>query len=363
MDSTTVLALMSELSEKPVPTFTIGFEDLDYDERHYARRVANHFGSDHTEELLRLDAMALLPTLANYFDEPFGDSSALATFRIAQVAGASLRVVLTGDGGDEAFAGYPRYQSLLALDRFARVPKPIRDGLLTVRDGARRHLTRRGAGQQRPDGLREVLSRSVDDKYVWLVSMSEPAVRKRLMGGDVVADQDDFLLSVLRAGPNDPLERVSRADLLTYLPDDLMVKMDRATMASSLEARAPLLDHRLIEYLARMPATEKRSGRRAKPLLREIAESLLPRELLERPKFGFAVPLERWFRSDLADLYRATVLASDARLRDHLDQGVAAELLEDHLSGGIDRARQMWLLLIFELWARRWLAPVLLGSG
>ncbi len=351
VDSTTVLALMTELSGKPVPTFTIGFEDVGYDEREYARAAATHYGADHTEELMRLDAVSLLPTLPTYFDEPFGDSSALATFRIAQVAGAGMRVVLTGDGGDEAFAGYPRYRSLLALDRFSRVPRPVRDGLLHLRDLARR-LAGRRIDVSGAEALREILGASIDDQYIWLVSMTSPAVRARLLRGDPLADQSGYLRDALGTGPSTHLERAARADILTYLPEDLMVKMDRATMASSLEARAPFLDHELVEYTARIPAARKLRGRQTKPLLREIAEAVVPQQLLSRPKFGFSVPLEGWFHTDLAAIYRETVLSPEARIRDHLDQDVAAELLEEHLNHTSDQARQMWLLLTFELGAK-----------
>ena len=208
-----------------------------------------------------------------YFDEPFGDSSALATFRIAQVAGAGMRVVLTGDGGDEAFAGYPRYRSLLALDRFSRVPRPVRDGLLHLRDLARR-LAGRRIDVSGAEALREILGASIDDQYIWLVSMTSPAVRARLLRGDPLADQSGYLRDALGTGPSTHLERAARADILTYLPEDLMVKMDRATMASSLEARAPFLDHELVEFTARIPADRKLRGRQTKPLLREIAEAV-----------------------------------------------------------------------------------------
>ena len=354
LDSTMVLALMTESTQQPVRTFTIGFEDAAYDEREAARLAARHFGADHREEIVRLDAAALLPRLVRHFDEPFGDSSALPTFRLADIAGGQLRVVLSGDGGDEAFAGYSRYSTLLALNRFARTPRWLRHSILAAREVGHAVRGHRALFDER--GMAAVLDGSSDDRYIWMVSTTRFELRRRLMLDEEIADQDDVLRSTLAQGPVDVVPRVLRADLLGYLPDDLLVKMDRATMASSLEARAPFLDHRLIEFMATVPANLLLTGRRLKPLLREVADSLLPLDLRERPKQGFAVPLDRWFREGLADVYRSTVLSPEARIRDHLDQTEAASLLTTHIEGGRNLGRQLWLLLTFEFWARCWLS-------
>jgi asparagine synthase (glutamine-hydrolysing) len=355
MDSSTVLALMAEASERPVKTFTIGFEDAEYDERHYAKAVATHFGTEHTEEVVALDVIEMLPHLAEHYDEPFGDSSAIPTYRVAQVASPHVRVVLTGDGGDETFAGYDRYRVLLALSRLAVLPTPVRRGLVQARDAARRVSGKPVARSDSNTSLAETVGLPLDVQYLRNLSQSDLRLRSRLMGGDPVADQDAYLLGALATGPSDLLDRMLWADTLTYLPEDLLVKMDRATMAHSLEARAPLLDHELVEFTGRLPAERKLQGGTTKILLREIARTLLPPSLLDRPKYGFAAPLEGWFRSDLAGVYRDVVLAPDARLRDHLDQDVAATMLAEHLGGRADLSRRMWLLLAFELWARRWL--------
>ena len=164
-----------------------------------------------------------------------------------------------------------------------------------------------------------------------------------------------YLLDVLRSGPTDAIDRMLRADLLTYLPEDLLVKMDRATMANSLEARSPLLDHKLVEFAARLPVGDKIDGKTTKVLLREIAKRLMPADHVDRPKMGFAAPIGEWFRSDLGDRFTELVLAPDAATRDHLDQTYAAEMLRQHRSGVADYDGQLWSLLMFELWARRWL--------
>lgn len=355
MDSSTVLALMAEMSPRPVMTFTIGFEDAGYDERPYARAVARAFGTDHVEEVVRLDAFSLLPDLATHFDEPFGDSSAIPTYRVAQMAARSVRVVLTGDGGDETFGGYGSYRSQLALSRLDILPPTLRRGVVRGRQ-----LQRRLAGRPSPQSdsitsLEELVSLPSDMRYVRIMSMSDLRLRLRLLRDDPVANQDDYLLKVMRSGPRAPLDRMLAADTMSYLPDDLLVKMDRATMAHSLEARAPLLDHVLVEFAATLSPSRKIRAHLTKVLLREVTRTLLPPHLLERPKHGFSVPLGTWFSGGLGELYRETVLSPDAILRDHLDQATAASLLDEHVGGAADHGRRLWLLLSFELWGRRWL--------
>jgi len=355
MDSSTVLALMAESTARPVMTFTIGFEDAGYDERDSARAVARHFATDHSEEVIRLDAISLLPDLATYYDEPFGDSSAIATYRVAQMAAPHVRVVLTGDGGDETFGGYGSYRSQLALNRLDVLPPAIRRGAIRGRLLARSLVGRRSARSDSITSLEELVSVPADVRYVRMMSMSDLRLRARLLRDDVLADQDGYLLSVMRSGPSEPLDRMLAADTMSYLPDDLLTKMDRATMAHSLEARAPLLDHPLVEFAATLPPIRKLRGQVTKVLLREVSRALLPAHLVERPKHGFAVPLGGWFTGRLGDVYRETVLSPEAMLRDHLDQATAASLLDDHLRGPVDHGRRLWLLLSFELWARRWL--------
>ena len=235
------------------------------------------------------------------------------------------------------------------------LPRPVRKGLVHARDAARRVSGKAVARSDSNTSLAETVALGADEQYLRGLSQSDLRLRSRLLGGDPVADQDAYLLDALAAGPRDLLDRMLYADTLTYLPEDLLVKMDRATMAHSLEARAPLLDHKLVEFTGRLPAQRKMDAGTTKVLLREIAGTLLPPSMLDRPKYGFAAPLEGWFRDELAGVYRDVVLAPDARLRDHLDQQVAAGMLTEHLGGRADLSRRMWLLLAFELWARRWL--------
>jgi asparagine synthase (glutamine-hydrolysing) len=361
MDSSIVTAVMAQESAEPVRTFSIGFENEAYDELPYARAVARQYGTIHTEEVVRLDAIELLPDLADHFDEPFGDPSAIPTFRVAQLAARELKVVLTGDGGDETFGGYPRYQSHRTYGELDVVPGPLlrlaawSGQLATTPLGERSRLRRR----LRIAGLPS------DERYVELMSIFGATERARLMPGRNGASAT-FLLNVLRQGPSDKTDRILRADLLTYLPDDLLVKMDRATMANSLEARAPLLDHKLVEFAARLPVDRKIQGTTSKVLLRAILKRLMPPEHVDRPKMGFSPPTGDWFRGSLGARFEELVLAPDASLRDHMDARAAASLLSEHRSGQADHEHQLWMLLMFELWARRWLrrgAAVPAGSA
>lgn len=356
MDSSVVTALMAEASAEPVRTFSIGFENQAFDELPYARAVAQRYGTIHTEEVISLDALDLLPTLADHFDEPFGDPSAIPTFRVAQLAAQHVKVVLTGDGGDESFGGYARYRSHQVFGALDVLPRRLlqvaaRSGrIATTPLGERSRLRRRLRIADALFGL------DPDDRYVQLMTIFSTAERTRLMP-DRNGDSAAYLVDVLRQGPADATDRMLRADLLTYLPNDLLVKMDRATMASSLEARAPLLDHRLVEFAARLPVDRKIAGGNRKVLLRSIAKRLMPAEFIDRPKMGFTPPIGDWFIGELGGRFEELVLAPDAASRDHMDPTVAAQLLREHRSGRVEREHQLWLLLMFELWARRWLRP------
>jgi asparagine synthase (glutamine-hydrolysing) len=356
MDSSVVTALAAELSEQPVRTYSIGFEENRYNELPYARAVARHFGTSHTEAVVRLDVMDLLPELAEHYDEPFGDSSAVPTFRVAQLAAADVKVALTGDGGDESFAGYLRYAAQLTLGRISMLPAPL---VRTLAGTARMAIAPFGDRSLRRK-LRWVARTAVRDRdrrYLALMSIFDDARRAELLRDPAESETSDYLLDVLGSGPSSDLDRILRGDLLTYLPEDLLVKMDRATMAHSLEARAPLLDHRLVEFAAALPEDRKLAHGTSKVLLRAVARRLMPKELVERPKMGFGAPVGAWFDGPLGDRFEELVLAPDGALRDHLDPAVAARLLREHRKGSSTHEHRLWLLLMFELWARRWLSP------
>lgn len=360
MDSSTIVALMAESGVSPIRTFSIGFDNPAFDELPFARAVAETFGTQHTEEVVRMDAVSLLPELSDHYDEPFGDSSAIPTFRVAELAAQQVRVVLTGDGGDEIFGGYDRYRFQLGMAYLEHVPVRLRQGLLQTAEflvsgtETGRRLRRRTAT------LRRLAALSKDHRYVQLMSTFDAERRAALLGDAKVADQDGYLAVLLASGPDNQLDRILRADTLSYLPEDLLVKVDRATMAQSLEARSPFLDHVLVEFMATLPISRKAGVAKSKILLRDIAHSLLPARIVDRPKKGFGVPLASWFSGDLGSLFEDVVLSGDALIRDHLDQAVAASLLTEHRLGYADHGNRLWSLLMFELWAQRWLRT---GSG
>ena len=354
MDSSVVTALMAEEASQPVRTFSIGFENETFDELRYARAVAERYATVHTEEIVRLDAIELLPDLADHFDEPFADSSAVPTFRVSQLAAQHVKVVLTGDGGDESFGGYSRYRVNGIFGALDQIPGPLlraaaRAGRVAATPlGSRSRLRRRLTIAEGLFGL------DPDERYVAQMTSLGKSERSKVIIG--TNGSTPYLLDVLRDGPVDPIDRLLRADLLTYLPEDLLVKMDRATMANSLEARSPLLDHKLVEFVAKLPVERKIQGRTTKVLLRAIAKQLMPAEHVDRPKMGFAAPIGDWFRGQLGDRFEEIVLAPDAASRDHLDQSAARALLTAHRSGQAENDGQLWSLLMFELWARRWLS-------
>lgn len=355
MDSSVVTALMVEASEQQVRTYSIGFEEDAYNELPYARAVASHLGTDHVEDIVTVDAVELLPKLAYHFDEPFGDPSAMPTYRVAELAGRDLKVVLTGDGGDESFGGYGRY---LAQQRLRQLSRAL--GNPTLADAAQWTVSRLPASarvRRRVDHWQRLVRMTRDERYVMSMSVIRTDMNRALLGADGRWDQNGYLGDVLGVGPHDALDRLLRADLLTYLPEDLLVKMDRATMANSLEARAPLLDHKVVEFAARLRSDRKIHGRETKVILRAVAKTLLPAKLVDRPKMGFGIPYNEWFRGSLGDLYADLVLSPDAVTRDYLDQGVAASLLADHRAGPVSQAHRLWELLMFEQWARTWLKP------
>ena len=354
MDSSVVTALMAEQSAEPVRTFSIGFDDRAFDELPYARRVADRFSTIHTEEVVRLDAVELLPDLARHFDEPFGDPSAIPTFRVAQIAAQHLKVVLTGDGGDESFGGYTRYRAHPIFGALDIVPGAVLRGAARFGHVITAPLGDHSRFRHRLKTAETLFALEPDERYVRLMTTMDSRRRGMLLSSSN-GKASRYLLDVLGASPADPVDRMLRTDLLTYLPEDLLVKVDRATMAKSLEARAPLLDHVVVEFAARLPANRKIAGSNTKALLRSIAKQLMPAELVDRPKMGFAVPLAGWFRGPLGGHFEELVLAGDAASRDHLDSSVAADLLREHRSGASDHYYQLWLLLMFEMWARTWL--------
>ena len=354
MDSSVVTGLMARMSAEPVRTFSIGFDVPRLDETRYAQAVADHFSTRHTTEVVRLDVMALLPGLAHAYDEPFGDSSAIPTFRLAQLAAQDVKVVLTGDGGDEAFGGYLRYVADARLRGLDLLPGAVsRTGSASI-DALLRVVAPRSTIRRRLRLVGELVGLDPDERYDRQMRMMSSDLERDLLNGRPAASSSGHLSDAMAAAPSDSLDRLLWTDTLNYLPEDLLVKMDRATMAHSLEARSPLLDQEVVQFAARLPRERKLHRGRSKLVLREVARTLLPAELVERPKMGFGVPISEWFLGQLGDQYRELALAPDAFVRDVIDQDVARRLLDEHAAGSHDHGRRLWQLFTLEMWGRTW---------
>jgi asparagine synthase (glutamine-hydrolysing) len=347
-----VAAITARLAAGRVKTFTVGFEDeAVFDERPYAERVARHIGAEHHASVVKPQAAALIETLLQHHDEPFGDSSALPTYLVAREARRHVTVVLNGDGGDEIFAGYDRFYAALLADR---MPAWARRGLhLATRllpEGAHNH--------GRLHRLRRFADKAVlpfeERVFAWSTFFDLSALALLDPGG--LVDRDGVLSSYVAPLRRHPatslLSRLLYLNAKTYLVDDLLPKMDRMTMAHGLEARSPFLDRALAEYVARLPDHMKRRGVRGKLVLKDIGRDLLPAGIVDRPKHGFGIPLGTWFRGELRALAEDALL-SNARIGRRLRQEGIRELFDDHVSGRADRGHQLWTLLTLELWLRK----------
>jgi asparagine synthase (glutamine-hydrolysing) len=359
VDSSTIVALMQAQSSRPVKTFSIGFEEADYDEAQYAAAVASHLGTDHTQlYVTAAEALSVVPRLPQLYDEPFADSSQIPTYLVSSLARQSVTVSLSGDAGDELFCGYRRYeQAARAWHGIAKLPRAAR---AWIARGVQRVSPRRWdrlaigplAGQRR---LGETLHKAaavldcpdLDAVYRRLVSQwSDPAslVLDAIEPPTAIEDMP----AALRALPD--VERMMALDLLTYLPDDILVKVDRAAMGVSLETRVPLLDHRVIEFAWRLPQQLRIHDGQTKWLLRQVLHRNVPRSLIERPKAGFAVPIDAWLRGPLRPW--AQELLDPRRLANEgfLNPAVVSEAWQEHQQGTRDRQHQLWSVLMFQAW-------------
>ncbi len=355
LDSSVIVGLMAGLMDQPVKTFSVGFgEGGDVDEVAQARLVAEHFGTDHHEITVRADAAELLPKLVWHLDEPIADAAAIPTFLISQVARQKVTVVLTGEGGDELFAGYPRYYGdqmlapLEALPPVARRPLAAA-GRFFPPTSESRMIRYVGRALSAAD-----LSRS--ERYLRWVTVFQEAEKEALYSPALHQALSQQLLQhpaghALTDGTSrDFLHAMLEFDVLGWLPDDLLMKVDKMGMAASIEARTPYLDHKLFEYVAGMPAEMKLRGKTSKYLLRQIAARLLPESIRQRKKHGFDVPVQRWLREDLRPMLHEVLGPEHLRKHGLFEPAEVERLIEEHESGRRDHHRKLWTLLCFQLW-------------
>lgn len=354
VDSSSVVAMMRSVRKSGnVTTCSIGFEEQEYNEAPYARRIAAQFDTDHYEKTVHPEATEIVDKLVWHYDEPFADSSAIPTYYVSSVARQKVTVALGGDGGDEQFAGYRRY----LLDRMENRLRSVAP--LAVRRRIFGPLGRwYPALAWAPRVFRgkatfQSLSRGPLEGYFNSVSIFRPSEKPALFSPDFREQMRGYdSISVFQrhydnAGSNDPLTRIQYVDIKTYLPDDILVKVDRASMAVSLEVRAPFLDHHFMELAASMPSGLKLRGRTGKYILKKAMSPILPHDVLYRPKQGFAVPLDRWFRRELKDMAYASIMGEEDGI---LDPKALRRIWNQHQSGNYDRSAQLWTVLMYRKW-------------
>ncbi|MEM3554392.1 MAG: asparagine synthase (glutamine-hydrolyzing) [Candidatus Micrarchaeaceae archaeon] len=363
LDSSTIVALMSRLLSEPVRTFSIGFEEDAYNELPYARQVAICLGTDHREEIVRPNATQVLPMLLRHYGEPFGDDSCIPTYYLAQLARQQVKVALSGDGGDEAFGGYPRLWQYLTFRPGNSLYGLVVEHLKGI-CGRTRPPWASHNGSLWKDFVRELAFRVEEIcrpvhryAHAWIVWKGG---LKNVLSQDVVAHlREDFLepwKNILRKTKGwHPLDRLLYLDICTYLPGDLQTKMDIASMAASLEVRSPLLDYRILELTAAMPSAFKQHDRETKILFRRAIRSLLPTEIVQRGKQGFGMPISEWLRGQLRPMVQDMLLSDRGVWRDYFRPATVENMLQEHLAGHRDWGRHLWLLLCFEVWARTFL--------
>ncbi|MBN8507255.1 MAG: amidotransferase 1, exosortase A system-associated [Burkholderiales bacterium] len=358
VDSSAVVATMAGLSEAPVHTCSIAFDDPAFDEAAFARIVAERYRTDHFVETVKSDDFDLIDTLARLYDEPYADSSAIPTYRVCQLARKKVTVALSGDGGDESFGGYRRYRLHLMEERMrSALPHAVRQPLFGLlgrvypkADWAPRPL--------RAKTTFEGMARTSVEAYFHSVSILRDPMRALLFSADLkrrlggYTARDVFERHAARAGTDDPLALVQYIDINTYLVGDINTKVDRASMAHSLEVREPLMDHPLVEWLATLPASLKVRGNEGKVLLKKAMEPALPNDVLYRPKMGFSVPLARWFRGPLKQRVRDAVLGARIADTGWFNREYLQHLVDNHQSGVNDYSAPLWTLLMFDAFLR-----------
>ncbi|HYJ53783.1 MAG TPA: XrtA/PEP-CTERM system amidotransferase [Allosphingosinicella sp.] len=354
VDSSAVVAFMAEASRGAVETCSIGFDEADHDETHFASEVAALFATNHRSRIVASDDFGLIDTLADAFDEPFADASALATYRVSELAVEKVKVALSGDGADEAFAGYRRYRMFMAEERArAMLPGPLGraagalGGIYPKLDWAPRYL--------RAKTTLQALGQGSGEAYAQAVGVTPPLLRRRIFTANLHGhDAEERYAAAMRGAPaNDALSRAQYADLKIWLPGDILTKVDRTSMAVSLEAREPLLDHRLVEFAASLPANMRLRGGTGKWLLKRALGGRLPNHILHRRKMGFVTPVSAWFRGPLAAEAAAISRSAAFAETGWFDPEAIARIAEAHRSGRADHGRLLWQLLMLEKSLRR----------
>ena len=355
VDSSTVVGLMAQQMGRPVKTFSIGFNEDSYDELKYARIAAKHFATDHHEFIVTPDICHIVDELVWHFDEPFADSSALPTYMVSKLAREYVTVALSGDGGDELFGGYTRYVVQRQRGKVAMLPRGFRRGVMLPLSRKLPH------GARGRNYLHNVALEPLD-RYIDSVSTFTALAKLGLYSQgftDALVDHGDpselFRSRAGRVSSTDPVDQLLYLDSKTYLPGDILTKVDRMSMAVSLEARVPLLDHKLIEFVCRIPSNFKLKGLETKHIFKRAVREIVPAEILERPKQGFGVPIQQWINQELRARIHETLTEPQTRQRGFVEGNYVNVLLEEHERGRRDHSQQLWSLFMLELWFRNFI--------
>lgn len=361
VDSSTVVALMAQESSQPVKTFSIGFEEADFSELKYAKRVAEHVGAEYNEFIVRPNALDVLPTLVEHYGEPYADSSAIPTYYVAKETRKHVTVALNGDGGDESFAGYERYAAMGIAEAYNRVPSSLRKIFVEAPVSLLPTSELKRSRFRDAKRFLEAANLPRTERYFRWMSTFNRDIKRELYTADfataVSGQNASGLLDRWLAAANGTgtLDATLLTDQMTYLPNDLLVKVDIATMANSLEARSPFLDHKLIEFAASLPENLKMQRFETKSLLKKVAARLLPRDVIYRRKMGFGVPMGKWMRGEMKDFVQSVLLSERSLKRGIVKPDIIERYVNEHLLAKRDHSFQIWTLLMLELWFQRFI--------
>jgi asparagine synthase (glutamine-hydrolysing) len=352
VDSAAVVAFMTRIMNQPVKTFAIGFaDDPTFNELEYARVVAKKFNTDHHEFLVTPDAIDLLPKLVWHYDQPFADSSAIPSFLVAQMTREHVKVVLTGDGGDELFAGYERFAAARLAENYRRTPHLLQNAAKRLL-GMMPEATTYRSFVRRARRFVDSATLPLTERYLNWVGIFSPSLINELLTGETEPDPVSHFQTYFDSSHSDLIGQLLAVNMKSYLPGDLLVKTDRMTMANSLEARCPFLDHQLLEFSCTIPSELKIKGMTTKYILKRALKDIVPQEIIDRKKHGFGVPVGRWFRTSLRSYLRDTLLSREALARGYFHESTLRRLIAEHESGKRDHGHRLWSLLTLEIWHR-----------
>lgn len=369
IDSSAIVGLMSKLSSHPVKTFSIGFEEETFNELKYARKVAKIFATDHHEYIVKPEALNILPKIIWHFNEPFADSSCIPTYYLSKMTRQEVTVALNGDGGDETFAGYERYVANKIANIYNLIPQSIRKNLVSFITTVLPESTRRKDFIKRFKRFAKANDSSRERRYARWMSIFDDDLKSNLYSEKLKnrlkgIDSWNYLLDVYRqSDANNFIDATLFVDIMTYLPGDLLVKIDISSMANSLEARSPFLDHKLMEFAASIPSNLKLKGWTTKYLLKKALTKILPKDILNRRKAGFGVPIGTWFRQELKDYAYDILLSEKSLKRGYFKKEAIKRILDEHTKGKIDHGARIWSLINFELWHQMFIDNYSLQNG